>query len=62
MTWWDGNKKLASQHVQELTAFRAEAEAVLAVPNGDSRPTCSLPDRAGRPVDRTPRLSHLAGR
>ena len=27
--WWDGKKNLSAQYVQELKAFRAEAEAVL---------------------------------
>ena len=30
-----GNKKLTPQYIQELTTFRAEAEAVLAGPGGD---------------------------
>ena len=29
--WWTARKNLASQYVQELTRFRAEAEAVLAL-------------------------------
>ncbi len=33
--WWDGKKALTPQYVQELTSFRAEAEAVLAGPGGD---------------------------
>ena len=33
--WCDGKKSLVPQAVQELTAFRAEAEAVLAGPSGD---------------------------
>ncbi len=32
--WWEGKTALAPQSVQELTAFRAEAEAVLAGPDG----------------------------
>jgi hypothetical protein len=27
--WWEGKKGLSAEHIQELTAFRAEAEAVL---------------------------------
>ncbi|MGO9465537.1 MAG: protein kinase domain-containing protein [Isosphaeraceae bacterium] len=33
--WWEGHKKPGPQYVQELIAFRAEAEALLAVPGGD---------------------------
>jgi hypothetical protein len=33
--WWHGKKGLAPGYVQELTAFRAEAEAVLAGTGGD---------------------------
>ena len=35
VNWWDGNKSLSPRQVQELTAVRAEAEAVLARPGGD---------------------------
>ena len=35
VNWMEGNKKLEPQYVQELTSFRAEAEAVLAIPGGD---------------------------
>ena len=30
MRWWDEHKNLSAQYVSELTAFRAEAEEVLA--------------------------------
>jgi uncharacterized protein HemY len=33
--WLDGKRALPLQYVQELTAFRAEAEAMLAGPGGD---------------------------
>ncbi len=34
-SWMDGRTNLVPQYVQELGAFRAEAEAVLASPGGD---------------------------
>jgi tetratricopeptide (TPR) repeat protein len=33
--WWGERKNLPAQHVQELSGFRAEAEAVLAGPGGE---------------------------
>ena len=41
--WLAGRQNLSPQEVQELAAFRAEAEAVLAYPVLNYRPTCSRP-------------------
>jgi len=35
LRWLSAQKGLAEQHAKELTAFRAEAEAVLAAPGAD---------------------------